>query len=298
LAVFAGEAAQGGGVLRDGFEVAAGQGAGPRWAWAQALEICQRLPGQWEESADGLPARKAERHQDARGGFDDGEDVTGGESAGGVVSGLGSGRDDHGPAAEVAADAASGAQGGGSAFDRADASVERRYAASAERLQGMQRAGGGAEAFERLENAAVESAVGVKHYFTGQFSAPLPDIFAAPFPGDTAATGGFPAEARQRFGDGGDGAIGSGDEDDVGSEQARIQARVRAAAADGAGGGAGVLRGAADDGADAPALLAEAAREGAAYAACADDGESGLISWHQITRRASLHGKAGEKPRL
>ena len=64
IAIFAGEAAQGGCVLGDGGEIAAGQGASPGWmrgrARAQALEIFEGLTGEREERAYRGAAREAE----------------------------------------------------------------------------------------------------------------------------------------------------------------------------------------------------------------------------------------------
>ena len=82
---------------------------------------------------------------------------------------------------------------------------------------------------------------------------------------------------------GGDGAVGGGDQHDVGGECAGIEARLRAARADGADGGAGRLRLARDDGADAPAAPAQKAAEGAADTAGADDSERGTIRRHGLS---------------
>ena len=100
-----------------------------------------------------------------RGGFSDGEDVACGQRGGGVVGGLGLRRDDDRGAAEVACDPARDADGARRAFDGADCAFQIGRGAAREGLQRVQRAGGGAESFERGEDGAVEGAVGVEDGF-------------------------------------------------------------------------------------------------------------------------------------
>lgn len=149
-------------------------------------------------------------------------------------------------AANGASDAACDALRMRIAVDGKDDAFEGRRAAFTESLKRMERASECTAASDRRENGRIERSAGVEN----SFAAPFVCVETSEFCGNVT-----------------DGVIGSGDEDDVGLEDASGNAGKSMACSDGANGGtSGSLR-AGDDGGNFPVGTMQVAAQDASEAA-------------------------------
>lgn len=164
-AVFARETTECRHVSGNRAEIAAGNRARPRGARAEFLQVVERLPRHAKKAAGGKAARKAERDEHLRRGFDQRQRVSRDKSARSMIRGLGRDGNLNRRAPERERDAPRETQGAGVAFHGKNHAAQIGDGALAERLKWVQGGNGGAAAGERGEQAMVEGAARVEHDF-------------------------------------------------------------------------------------------------------------------------------------
>lgn len=239
---------------RDGGEVAARNGAGPRFFCTEAFEIRESLANERQKSHFGAATREADFHQDTHGAFDDDEKKGGGEGAGCVIGSFDISAQSDRNASDGTCDAASDALRTGIALYGEDDAIERRGGAVTESLERMDRASEGAAARERGEDGRIERAAGVEN----DFAAPL-----------------VSAETREVCSDVAYRVVGSSDQDNAGMQDARGNPSEGVTGSDGANGGARGSFRARNDGGNFPIGTMQAAAQDASEAASAYNRDGG-----------------------